>query len=359
MNISEEKRTRSMVSFDWAMKRLLRQKANFQVLEGFLSELLRRDIVITNIGEGQGNKTHKDNKENDVDVLVDIKAEHPIRVPVTSDTKTGKAKQANIPMKAESPTQEETEPETKEILLEVLADGKETVIIELQYTDHHDYFQRILFGVSKAINDYMFKGFKYHQVRKVYSVSIIYFDLGRGDDYVYHGSTIFKGMHTNNVLELSPQLKYIYSKNFPSELYPEYYIIKVENFNKVAVETLDQWIHYFKTNEIKDSFNAKGMDIAKQILDYDKLSPEEKAEHDNAEKVKRIRESEVETKYTYGFLDGRTEGRAELLAEVETKREQKVIEAHKKGHSIELIAEFTDLTPDQIAQILKQHGLLN
>ena len=33
---------RSMISFDWAMKRLLRNKANFEVLEGFLSELLRR-----------------------------------------------------------------------------------------------------------------------------------------------------------------------------------------------------------------------------------------------------------------------------------------------------------------------------
>ena len=32
--------TRSMISFDWAMKRLLRNKANFEVLEGFLSELL-------------------------------------------------------------------------------------------------------------------------------------------------------------------------------------------------------------------------------------------------------------------------------------------------------------------------------
>ena len=33
---------RSMISFDWAMKRLLRNKANFEVLEGLLSELLYR-----------------------------------------------------------------------------------------------------------------------------------------------------------------------------------------------------------------------------------------------------------------------------------------------------------------------------
>ena len=34
-----------LVSFDWAIKRLLRSKANFGVLEGFLSELLRDDIT--------------------------------------------------------------------------------------------------------------------------------------------------------------------------------------------------------------------------------------------------------------------------------------------------------------------------
>ena len=50
-------KTRSIISFDWAMKRLLRQKANFEILEGFLSELLRRKIIIKIIGESEGNKT--------------------------------------------------------------------------------------------------------------------------------------------------------------------------------------------------------------------------------------------------------------------------------------------------------------
>ena len=32
---------RRLISFDWALKRLLRSKAHFNILEGFLSELLR------------------------------------------------------------------------------------------------------------------------------------------------------------------------------------------------------------------------------------------------------------------------------------------------------------------------------
>ncbi|MCL2131193.1 MAG: Rpn family recombination-promoting nuclease/putative transposase, partial [Lentimicrobiaceae bacterium] len=63
--------TRSMISFDWAMKRLLRSKANFDVLEGFLSELLRREIKIKNIAESEGNKADKEDKFNRVDILVE------------------------------------------------------------------------------------------------------------------------------------------------------------------------------------------------------------------------------------------------------------------------------------------------
>ena len=56
--------TRCMISFDWVIKRLLRQKANFGILEGFLSELLRCNIIIKNIGESEGIRTNRDDKSN-------------------------------------------------------------------------------------------------------------------------------------------------------------------------------------------------------------------------------------------------------------------------------------------------------
>jgi len=34
--------SRHLISFDWALKRLLCSKANFDILEGFLSELLKQ-----------------------------------------------------------------------------------------------------------------------------------------------------------------------------------------------------------------------------------------------------------------------------------------------------------------------------
>ena len=53
-----EKRT--YISFDWALKRLLRDKANFDVLEGFISTLLNTNIKIHKILESEGNKEHED-----------------------------------------------------------------------------------------------------------------------------------------------------------------------------------------------------------------------------------------------------------------------------------------------------------
>jgi hypothetical protein len=44
-----------LVRFDWAMKRLLRDKANFVILEGFLTVLLNEKITIQRILSSQSN----------------------------------------------------------------------------------------------------------------------------------------------------------------------------------------------------------------------------------------------------------------------------------------------------------------
>ena len=310
-------KTRNMISFDWAMKRLLRQKANFEVLEGLLSELLRRKIIIKYIGESEGGKTDKDDKTNRVDMLVE-------------------------------------------------ADDKELVIIELQYYGQDDYFKRILYGVSKVITDHMFKGDPYSNVRKVYSISIVNFDLGSGNDYIYHGYTNFRGFHTHDELQLSAKDKQLYSKTYAGDLYPEYYIIKVTKFNEVAKTSLDEWIYYLKTGTIRDDFTAQGMDKAREILAYDNLTDEEKRAHDNIIDDRRNRDSEINTALSDGkFIGekiglekgkaiGRTEGEA-----IGTKKEKEkaVINGAKAGYPIEAISTFTGLAPEQITEILKQHGL--
>ena len=58
---------RKLISFDWAIKRILRSKANFDILEGFLSELLFEDITILEILESESNQEQRDDKFNRLD----------------------------------------------------------------------------------------------------------------------------------------------------------------------------------------------------------------------------------------------------------------------------------------------------
>ena len=129
-----------LISFDWALKKLLRSKANFEILEGFLSELLKDDIHILEILESESNKEDRRDKFNRVD-------------------------------------------------MKVKNQDNEIIIIEVQYEREFDYLQRILYGNSKTITEHLHESEPYSKVVKVISVNILYFDLGQGDDYVYHGST--------------------------------------------------------------------------------------------------------------------------------------------------------------------------
>ena len=56
------------IRFDWAVKRLLRNKANFGVLEGLLTVLLNRPIQILDILESESNQQDDNDKFNRVDI---------------------------------------------------------------------------------------------------------------------------------------------------------------------------------------------------------------------------------------------------------------------------------------------------
>ncbi len=153
------------LALSWATKKLLRQKANFGILEGFLSELLKESIKVNKILESESNQESDDDKYNQVDLLCED------------------------------------------------ARGQ-LIIIEIQFYAEFDYFHRILFGLSKVITEYMNEGDAYGKVKKVYSINIVYFDLGQGDDYIYHGKTQFTGIHQNDELELSSFQKKKFKKEY-------------------------------------------------------------------------------------------------------------------------------------------------
>jgi predicted transposase/invertase (TIGR01784 family) len=218
--------SKKLISFDWAIKRLLRNKANFVVLEGFLSELLFDNIKIEQILESEANQETDDDKFNRVDIL----------------TKNSK---------------------------------NELIIIEIQSTYEIDYFHRMAYGTSKAISENHRLGDKYLNIKKVISINIVYFDLGQGEDYIYKGQTVFKGLHQNDILGLSEKQKQTFLKQEIADIFPEYYLLKVNQFNDVAKDPLDEWVYFLKNSEVKDSFKAKGLKEANEVLDLMRLPKED------------------------------------------------------------------------------------
>ena len=63
-------KTKKLIQFDWAMKTVLRQRENFPILEGLLSELLQTDVKIESLLESESNKRHANDKSNRVDILL-------------------------------------------------------------------------------------------------------------------------------------------------------------------------------------------------------------------------------------------------------------------------------------------------
>lgn len=283
------------IRFDWAIKRLLRQKANFAVLEGFLTVLIGEEVHIIDILESESNQMNQDDKFN----RVDIKARN---------------------------------------------SKDEIIIVEIQNTREIYYLERILYGVAKAICEHISLGKSYQEVKKVYSISILYFDIGRGSDYLYHGQNHFIGVHTKDMLQVTTKVRDAIVPKMPAEVFPEYFLIRVNEFNKVAVSPLEEWIQYLKTGTIREGTKAPGLGEAREILKYYSLTPEERYAYDEHINAVMIQNDVLDTAKLEGLQEGREEGR------IEEKR-QIVQKMKSKGYPIEDIMDMTGLSAEDIERL--------
>lgn len=300
-----------MISFDWAMKRLLRDKANHAVLEGLMTSLLNEKFTIVRFLESESNQEDENDKFNRVDIL--------------AENEKG-----------------------------------ELTIFEIQNNRELAYFHRILYGVSKVITDYINIGEDYEKVRKVYSINIVYFTLGQAKDYVYHGKTVFQGLHDpHDILKLSNRQSEVFfgdtfkngekSQREASDIFPEYYLLCVNNFDKVAKTHLDEWIRFLKTGEIEDSDTAPGLADAKECLDVRKLLREEYLVYRHHKENEAYQRSVISTGYDDGMQDGIKKGRAEGDADRAVADAKRFLDL---GFSPEQVAKGTQLSLDTILSLV-------
>jgi predicted transposase/invertase (TIGR01784 family) len=267
------------------MKKILRDKANFDILEGFLSALLKEDITVEEILESESNKDAEKQKFNRVDILVKDKKDH-------------------------------------------------RFIIEVQAETESDYLERLLFGTCKTVVDNLKIGHSFKEIKKVISISIMYFNLGSGQDYLYHGQTEFKGVHTGEIL-IVKQLTKITDENnrVVQVIEPKpYYLIEVERFEDVIKEDIDEWIYFFKNEEIKDDFHSKNIQKAREKLKLMIMSEKERKAYEKYLMLLASEKDAIETARAEGQVEGekigekRGEKRGHAKGRIKSKIES-IIEA--------------------------------
>lgn len=284
------------VRFDWAIKRLLRQRANFDVLEGFLTVFLGEKVTILEILESESNQLSAEDKFN----RVDIKARN---------------------------------------------SKDEIIIIEIQNTRELYYLERILYGVAKAITEHISLGETYYKVKKIYSISVLYFDIGKGNDYLYYGQNHFVGVHTGDHLQVNVKERDAIVSRMPAEIFPEYVLIRVNEFDKVAVTPLEEWMKYLKDGTIRPDTTAPGLSEAREKLKYFSMPPKERMAYDEHLSAVMIQNDVLDSAKLEGKIEGRAEGRAEGRDE---ERFSIARNMKQLGIPVDVIVKSTGLTSGEI-----------
>lgn len=295
------------IRFDWAIKHLLREKSNFEILEGLISVLLGQGVKIEEILESESNQDSANDKFN----RVDIKA---------------KNSEGHI------------------------------IIVEVQLTRQLYYLQRILYGTCKAVTEHMALGEKYDQVKKVYSISILYCEFGEGDDYVYRGTTEFKGIHTGTDLVVRAKEDGVIITHLPSQVFPEYFLVRVNAYDKIPETPLEEWMDYLKTGMVKEDTTAPGLQRVKEKLRVLSMTKEERLAYDrhidNIMVQNDVLDTAREEGRDEGLAEGRAEGRAEGIAEGRAEEKSEIAKnLISLGLSDEAIIQSTGISAEQLQSL--------
>lgn len=293
----------SYIRFDWAMKHMLREKSNFEILEGLISVLLGENVKIEEILESESNQDNDSDKFN----RVDIKA---------------KNSKGHI------------------------------IIVEVQLTRQLHYLQRILFGTCKAITEHMTLGDKYDKVKKVYSISLLYCEFGDGDDYVYHGSTNFKGLHTGTDLIIRTKEDGVIIPHLPREVFPEYYLLRVNAYDKIPDTPLEEWMTYLKTGVVKEDTRVPGLQRVREKLRVLSMTKSEREAYDRHLDNIMVQNDVLDVARQEGREEGLELGRAEGRAEGRTEEKMRIARNMiKLGLTDDMIQVATQLSHDIIAEV--------
>jgi predicted transposase/invertase (TIGR01784 family) len=226
---------KTLISFDYAIKYLLKDKGDHEIVEGFISALLATEgykpVKINALLETESNKETSHLKKSIADLVV----------------------------------QDED-------------DNKYIVEIERSYTPN--FMHKACFNTSRLVVDSISGNQDYTTIKKVFHISLLYFSTQEMRKPIYHGKTIIHEIDTAHpvTMRIANQGLVMFEHR---NIFPEYFFISIPLFDEKIYQEIDEWLYMMKHSEVRSDFKSPYMEKVKERLAVLKMSDEERAEYYN------------------------------------------------------------------------------
>jgi predicted transposase YdaD len=222
-----------LISFDFAIKYLLKNKGDYDIIEGFISALFA----------SQGYP--------------------PIKINALLDTESNKEE---LEMKKS----------IADLVVEDAEGNKYIVEIERAYTPN--FMHKACFNSSRLVVDGIYGSQDYTTIKKIFHISLLYFSTKEMQKPIYHGKTIVHEVDTKHPVDVSIANEGLVIFNTPN-VFPEYFFISVPMFDDVINSEIDEWLYVMKHSEIRKEFKSPYMTKVSERLSVIKMSSDERNEY--------------------------------------------------------------------------------
>ena len=293
----------NLVSFDYAIKYLLRDKGDYAIVEGFISDLLKtkgyKPVKILALLESESNKEDTKSKRSLADLVV------------------------------------EDEDHNK-------------YIVEIERNIKDSFIHKSLFNSSRLIVDNLAQRVDYTEIKKVFHISLLYFKVGEGS--IHHGQTVIRDIESNEILSIHIKDDKTGQIFDATNIFPEYFYISVPLFDEKLEKEIDDWLYVMKHDDVPDKFHSPYMKLVSEKLSMLKMTKEERDSYFYYKKKLYSDRDELKAAELKGIEQGREEGRKEGREE---GIEQTAINFIKDGMPLESIASGTGLSIDRLLELKK------
>ena len=285
-----------LISFDFAIKYLLKNKGDYDIIEGFISALLKSEgygpVKITALLDAESTKEERVLKHSIADVVVEDAAGH-------------------------------------------------KYIVEVERAATASFIHKACFNSCRLIVDSISSGEDYATIKKVFHISLLYFTPLELTKTLYHGKTIFKEVDTHESVNL--HLASLGGQIYDLNILPEYFLISVPMFDDIVKQEIDEWLYVMKNSDTKEDFKSPYMKKVKERLSILKMNAQDKDAYYTYMKEVLTQRDVISAAEAKGEAKGKAEGKTEVA-----------IALLAKGLDVNLISETTGLSLQQINELKKK-----